>query len=59
MGRRILLLALALGSAGLALFVLGDALVHDALSRQVIYAVLPLVMLCAIAWNALRGRSGR
>ncbi|GKY87992.1 hypothetical protein [Sinisalibacter aestuarii] len=54
MGRKVFLGFLALASAALAIFVLAEALVHDALSRSVIYAVLPLVMIFAVAWQSLR-----
>lgn len=51
--RRAFLWALAIASAGLALWVLGAALVADKLTGQVFFAILPLVMLFAIAWNGL------
>ena len=40
--RFIFLVLLALASGGLALFVVVDAVIHEALSRSVLYAVLPL-----------------
>ena len=52
--RFIFLILMAVASAGLAVFVVVDALVHEALSRSVVYAVLPLVMLFAVAWSRLR-----
>ena len=51
--RFIFLVLLALASGGLALFVVVDAVIHEALSRSVLYAVLPLVMLFAVAWSRL------
>lgn len=54
--RTIFLALLALGSAGLAVFVVVDAAIHDALSRKVIYALLPLVMLFGVAWKGLTNK---
>ncbi|MAM61122.1 hypothetical protein [Maritimibacter sp. UBA3975] len=51
--RRILLTLLALASAGLAAYVLIEAILTEHLTQQVFYAVLPLVLLFSIAWNAL------
>jgi hypothetical protein len=53
--RRVFLLALAGGSAGLALWVLVAAALADKLSGQVFFAILPLVMLFGIAWRGLTG----
>ncbi len=52
--RFLFLLALAIGSAGLAVFVVVDAAIHEALTRSVIYAVLPLIMLFAVAFSRLK-----
>ncbi len=51
--RRILLMLLALASAGLAAYVLIEAVLTDNLSQQVFFAVFPLVLLFSVAWNAL------
>jgi Flp pilus assembly protein CpaB len=52
--RRILLMLLALASAGLAAYVLIEAVLTDNLSQQVFFAVFPLVLLLfSVAWNAL------
>ena len=53
-GRRIFLIVLALGSGGLALWVLFEALATDHLTRQVLYAILPLVLLTSVAINGLK-----
>lgn len=55
--RFIFLALIALLSGGLALFVVVDAVVHEALSRSVVYAVLPLVMLFGVAWSRLNDKS--
>ena len=54
--RRILLGLMAAATAGLALFVLGSALVAGKLTGQVFVAVLPLVILFTLAWNGLTRR---
>ncbi|MGR3363533.1 MAG: hypothetical protein ACU0CY_05065 [Maritimibacter harenae] len=51
--RRILLGLMAAATAGLALLVLGSALVAGKLTGQVFVAVLPLVILFTLAWNGL------
>lgn len=52
-GRRLFLLALAGGSAVAALWVLIAAIRADALSGQVFFALMPLLMLFGIAWQKL------
>jgi hypothetical protein len=52
-GRRLFLLALAGGSAVAALWVLVAAIRADALSGQVFFALMPLLMLFGIAWQKL------
>lgn len=52
--RKVLLVLLALGSGGLALWVLFEAVVTDHLTRQVFYAILPLVLLVSVAVNGLK-----
>lgn len=54
--RRLFLWALAGVSAGAALWLLVAAIRADALSGQVFFALLPLVMLFSIAWRGLTDR---
>ncbi|MBV7409650.1 hypothetical protein [Maritimibacter sp. DP1N21-5] len=54
MPRKIFLATLALLTASLAGYVLIEAIITDHLTQQVIYALLPLVLLCTLAVNALR-----
>ncbi|MEC7764026.1 MAG: hypothetical protein VX874_19135 [Pseudomonadota bacterium] len=51
--RRIFLALMALATAGLALYVLVEAIITDHLTQQVFYAILPLVLLFSVAWNGL------
>lgn len=52
-GRVVFLVALLVASLGLAGVVLVAAMLKDALNQQVLFAVLPLVILATIAWNGL------
>jgi hypothetical protein len=52
--RKVFLTLLALGSGGLALWVLFEAVVSDHLTGQVFYAIVPLVMLVSVAVNGLK-----
>ena len=54
MTRKVFLALLALASAGLALYVLFEAVITDHLTQQVFYAVLPLVLLASVAVNGLK-----
>lgn len=54
-GRRIFLGLLALASAAGAVWVLVAAAMAEKLSGQVLFAVLPLVMLFGLAWKGLTG----
>lgn len=51
--RRIFLVLMAIATAGLALYVLVEAIITDHLTQQVFYAILPLVLLFTVAWNGL------
>ncbi len=44
--------ALALAAFGLSAWILLKALVAEALTGQVFFAVMPLLMLGGLAWNA-------
>ncbi len=55
-GRKVLLVLLAVGSAGAALWVLIAAIRAEALSGQVFFAIMPLAMLFGIAWSGLTGK---
>ncbi|MGH1369343.1 MAG: hypothetical protein ACRBCL_12070 [Maritimibacter sp.] len=52
MTRRIFMTALALAAFGLSAWILLKALVAEALTGQVFFAVMPLLMLGGLAWNA-------
>ena len=54
MPRKVFLAALALLTGALAAYVLIEAIVTEHLSQQVVYALLPLLLLCTLAVNALR-----
>jgi hypothetical protein len=54
--RRIFLALMALSTAGLAIYVLVEAIITDHLTQQVFYAVLPLVLLFSVAWNGLTNK---
>lgn len=54
--RRIFLALMALATAGLAIYVLVEAIITDHLTQQVFYAVLPLVLLFSVAWNGLTNK---
>ncbi|SMH58108.1 hypothetical protein [Maritimibacter sp. HL-12] len=55
-GRRLFFLALAGGSALAAIWVLVAAIRADALSGEVFFALMPLLMLFGIAWQKLTDR---
>ncbi|WP_138423011.1 hypothetical protein [Maritimibacter alexandrii] len=54
--RRIFLALMALATAGLAFYVLVEAIITDHLTQQVFYAILPLVLLFSVAWNGLTNK---
>ncbi|MBL6426052.1 MULTISPECIES: hypothetical protein [Maritimibacter] len=54
--RRIFLALMALATAGLAIYVLVEAIITDHLTQQVFYAILPLVLLFSVAWNGLTNK---
>ncbi|EAQ11502.1 hypothetical protein RB2654_02035 [Rhodobacterales bacterium HTCC2654] len=47
---------MALATAGLAIYVLVEAIITDHLTQQVFYAILPLVLLFSVAWNGLTNK---
>ena len=49
--RRIFLVLMAIATAGLALYVLVEAIITDHPTQQVFSAILPLVLLFTVAWN--------
>lgn len=52
MARQLFLTTLALGAFALAAWVLIAALRADAVTGEVFFAIMPLLMLGGIAWNA-------